>query len=116
MIVDDEVANNRGSSEASLPDMIIGFECEQCGYTSISDKELKQHIRMKHRISQIDGVDDIDPEVNNKIKENQDNKNKGDNEANDQIDCLNLRLCGSLVSVNKAMLYSGHSNHTRLTR
>ena len=92
MIVDDVVANNLGSSEASPPDMIIGFECEQCGYTSISDKGLKQHIRMKHRISQVDGVDDIDPEVNIKIKENQDNKNKGDNEANDEMDYYKIEL------------------------
>ena len=59
---------------------------------SISDKGLKQHIRMKHRILQVDGVDDINPEVNTKIKENQYNKNKGDNEANDKRDYYKKKL------------------------
>ena len=56
MIVDDVEVNNLGSSETTPPDMIIGFESDQCGYTSISDKGLKQHIRMKRRILQVDGA------------------------------------------------------------
>ena len=37
---------------------IIRFECDECRYTNDSEKGLKQHKRMKHRISQIDGADD----------------------------------------------------------
>ena len=47
---------------------------------------------MKHRISQVDGVDDIDSEVNIKIKENQDNKNKVDIEENYEMDYYKIEL------------------------
>ena len=47
---------------------------------------------MKHRTQQVDGIDDIHPEVNIKIKENEDNKNKGDNEANDEMDYYKIDL------------------------
>ena len=43
-------------------------------------------------ISQVDGVDDIDPDVNIKIKENQDNKNKVDIEENDEMDYYKIEL------------------------
>jgi RNA polymerase subunit RPABC4/transcription elongation factor Spt4 len=33
--------------------------CEQCGFKSKSSRGLKVHIRTQHRISQIDGADDI---------------------------------------------------------
>ena len=36
----------------------LQFKCDQCDYMNISEKGLRQHIRMKHRISQLDGVDD----------------------------------------------------------
>ena len=36
----------------------VRFECDECIYTNDSEKGLKQHKRMKHRISQIDGADD----------------------------------------------------------
>ena len=36
----------------------IVFECELCSYRNNSEKGLKQHKRMKHRISQTDGADD----------------------------------------------------------
>ena len=31
---------------------------------------LRQHIRRKHQISQVDGTDEVDPEADNKPKEN----------------------------------------------
>ena len=31
----------------------LAFKCEQCEYASSSDRGLKQHARMKHRISQV---------------------------------------------------------------
>ena len=36
------------------------FECDQCSYTNESENGLKQHQRMKHKISQIDGAYDLD--------------------------------------------------------
>ena len=35
----------------------LSFQCDQCNFTGASDKELKQHTRMKNRISQVDGND-----------------------------------------------------------
>ena len=40
-------------SESSLSS--LDFKCDQCNFTSNSDKGLKTHTRMKHRISQLDG-------------------------------------------------------------
>ena len=36
----------------------VTFKCDQCHFTSNSDKGLKTHTRMKHRISQLDGHDE----------------------------------------------------------
>ena len=36
----------------------IQFKCDQCDFASVSDKGLKQHTRLKYRISQLDGTDD----------------------------------------------------------
>ena len=41
---------------------ILRFKCDQCDYDSISEKGLRQHVRMKHRISQEDGADDPEDE------------------------------------------------------
>ena len=38
------------------------FKCTQCDYIHNTDKGLKMHIRMKHRISQVDGMNDTDEE------------------------------------------------------
>ena len=54
----------------SLGGGTLGFKCDQCNYSSISDKGLRQHIRMKHVISQVDGVDDIERDVDISISEN----------------------------------------------
>ena len=45
---------------------IIRFECDECRYTNDSEKGLKQQMRMKDRISQIDGADEYEiskPEI-----------------------------------------------------
>ena len=52
--------NNAVSQQESTK---LALKCEQCDYTSTSEKGLKQHTRMKHRISEVDGADDVD-EVN----------------------------------------------------
>ena len=44
------VVSKESESSSSLE-----FKCDQCNFTSHSDKGLKMHTRMKHRISQLDG-------------------------------------------------------------
>ena len=39
------------------------FKCDQCNYTNVNKKGLDQHFRMKHRISQVDGIMDSDKET-----------------------------------------------------
>ena len=41
----------------------LSFKCDQCEYTNATEKGLSQHKRMKHRISQVDGMDDSIEEV-----------------------------------------------------
>ena len=50
-----EPAINPSETEAEVPSSSIIFKCDQCSFTSNSDKGLKVHTRMKHRISQLDG-------------------------------------------------------------
>ena len=38
------------------------FKCDQCNYTTNTGKGLGQHVRMRHRISQVDGTVDSDEE------------------------------------------------------
>ena len=48
------------------------LKCDQCEYTNATEKGLSQHKRMKHRICQIDGMDDIsEEEVIQKLQEDQ---------------------------------------------
>ena len=42
-------------SKESESSSSLHFKCDQCNFTSNSDKGLKTHTRMKHRISQLDG-------------------------------------------------------------
>ena len=37
----------------------LQIKCDQCDFQSVSEKGLKQHTRIKHRISQLDGAEDI---------------------------------------------------------
>jgi hypothetical protein len=55
------------SSDKSVEGSSINFKCDQCTYTNVSKKGLDQHIRMKHRISQVDGIMDSDEETNEEI-------------------------------------------------
>ena len=47
------------SADESVPQ----FKCNQCLYTNITEKGLAQHIRMKHKISQVDGNIDSEEDV-----------------------------------------------------
>ena len=56
------------SSETAIADKLvegssINFKCDQCSYTNVTKKGLEQHKRMKHRISQVDGIMDSDKET-----------------------------------------------------
>ena len=39
------------------------FKCEQCNYTNVTNKGIMQHIRIKHKISQVDGTHDLEEEI-----------------------------------------------------
>ena len=49
--------NHKATEKTAVPKQkstALTFKCEQCDYTSTSEKGLKQHARMKHRISQVE--------------------------------------------------------------
>ena len=48
--------NHKATEKTAVPKQkstALTFKCEQCDYTSTSEKGLKQHIRMKEKISQV---------------------------------------------------------------
>ena len=53
-----ETATREAAGKTALSG--IQFKCDQCDYESASDKGVRQHTRMKHRISQLDGQDDCE--------------------------------------------------------
>ena len=53
-----ELSKDTEVSERSGGDTSPDFKCDQCDYSNISEKGLRQHTRMKHRISQVDGMND----------------------------------------------------------
>ena len=55
------------SADKPVEGSSINFKCDQCSYTNVSKKGLEQHIRMKHRISQVDGIMDSDEETTEEI-------------------------------------------------
>ena len=48
--------------ETSIGPSCLLLNCDQCEYTNATKKGLSHHKRIKHRISQIDGPDDITEE------------------------------------------------------
>ena len=44
------------------------FKCDQCPYVSISNKGLRQYVEMKHKVSYVNGADDVEHEINPKSK------------------------------------------------
>ena len=48
----------------------LSFHCDQCNFTGASDKGLKQHTRMKHRIFQVDGKDSEPDDCSELIERN----------------------------------------------
>ena len=65
-IVDSEEADIEQSAEklVEIPteDFCPNFKCDQCAYTNATERGLSQHVRMKHRISQLDGNSDSEGE------------------------------------------------------
>ena len=60
-------------TEKELSPTGLEFICDQCEYKNVTEKGLRQHSRMKHRISQVAGVTDIEDEdtfkeLNYKVK------------------------------------------------
>ena len=53
-IISEPVVKDKPRGEASN----LKFKCDQCHYLSVSAKGLSQHIRVKHRIAQVNGADD----------------------------------------------------------
>ena len=48
----------------------LSFQRDQCDFTGASDKGLKQHTRMKHRISQVNGNDSDSDDCSELIERN----------------------------------------------
>ena len=48
--------------EIPTEDFCPNFKCDQCAYTNATERGLSQHVRMKHRISQLDGNTDSEGE------------------------------------------------------
>jgi hypothetical protein len=48
--------------QISADESYLGFQCNQCEYSNPTEKGLGMHVRKKHRISQVDGVDDSSEE------------------------------------------------------
>ena len=53
-----ELSKDTEVSERSGGDTSPDFKCDQCDYSNIGEKGLRQHKRMKHCISQLDGMND----------------------------------------------------------
>ena len=62
-VVSEESATADMSGEGSS----LNIACYQCSYTKISKKGLEQHIRMKHRISQVDFLMDLEEEAKEEL-------------------------------------------------
>ena len=48
-VVKDPAVTAPQTPKAAEKTAVLSFKCEQCEYTSTSEKGLKQHVRMKHK-------------------------------------------------------------------
>ena len=67
--ITEKVAAEEEESEEYVTVKSIDFVCDQCEYANISEKGLAQHKRMKHRISQVDGLIDSDEDLTDETSE-----------------------------------------------
>jgi hypothetical protein len=60
-VVSEEEFDNTSAKivDNSSEGTCLTFKCDQCAYTNLTEKGLRQHTRMKHRISQLDGNFDL---------------------------------------------------------
>ena len=56
-VVSDTSSETEEAADKSVEESTLNFKCDQCA------KGLEQHTRMKHRISQVDGIMDSDKET-----------------------------------------------------
>ena len=80
-----------------VKDSYLIFKCDQCTYTNATDKGLSQHVRMKHRISQVDGNIDLEEEdskeVNVTTRKLSDDDNLEKNETSTNSEDTDLLMC-----------------------
>ena len=62
------ITEHKENGPKYIPTTPTSFQCFQCNFKGASEKGLKQHIRMSHRISQVDG-NSSDPEDNSPPEE-----------------------------------------------
>ena len=60
-VVSEEEFDNTSAKivDNSSEGTCLTFKCDQCSYINPTEKGLRQHTRMKHRISQLDGNFDL---------------------------------------------------------
>ena len=80
------VSTAKDAEEPSLP-----IVCDQCDYSNTTEKGLNQHVRMKHRISQVDGNEDFEEGLTRDSDESiKEKKNKADESTNETENNNNL--------------------------
>ena len=60
--VNEQFSRNEKQPEKLSVSSTLKFKCDQFDYTNDSEKGIRQHVRIKHRISQLNGHDDIEIE------------------------------------------------------
>ena len=83
----DDKQSNLNKVTEKVTDANVTHTCDQCEFESISDRGLRQHIRKKHQIAQVDGAFDTELEKhlnknNDKIPEKEDKIEKANSEHN----------------------------------
>ena len=81
-----EASTGAGASVSDAEELTLEFKCDQCNYSNKTEKGLRQHIRMKHKIAQLDGLEDsiIETSTKPEVKESKsqtDNVNLNDVEV-----------------------------------
>jgi hypothetical protein len=61
-----EASTGADASFSVAEELILQFKCDQCNYSNSTEKGLRQHIHMKHKIAQLDGFEDSIIEISKK--------------------------------------------------
>ena len=73
-----EASTGDDASVSVAEELTLQFKCDQCNYSNSTEKGLRQHIRMKHKIAQLDGFEDSIIEISKK-PEVKESKSQTDN-------------------------------------